>query len=44
MSADLILMLDDIIKTLTENKTKEIQDNFMNIFKRIIQKDNLLIL
>lgn len=42
MSADLILMLDDIIKTLTENKTKEIQDNFMNIFKRIIQKDNFI--
>lgn len=42
MSADLIIMLDDIIKTLTENKTKEIQDNFMNIFKRIIQKDNFI--
>ena len=42
MSANLILMLDDIIKTLTENKTKEIQDNFMYIFKKIIQKDNLI--
>ena len=42
MSANLILMLDDIIKTLTENKTKEIQDNFMYIFKKIIQKDNFI--
>lgn len=42
MSADLILMLDDIIKTLTENKTKEIQDNFMHIFRKIIQKDNFI--
>ncbi|MGX4599530.1 DNA sulfur modification protein DndD [Faecalimicrobium sp. JNUCC 81] len=42
MSADLILMLEDIINTLTENKTKEIQDNFMYIFKKIIQKDNFI--
>ena len=42
MSSNLILMLDDIIKTLTENKTKEIQDNFMYIFKKIIQKDNFI--
>jgi DNA sulfur modification protein DndD len=42
MSADLILMLDDIISTLTENKTKEIQDNFMCIFRKIIQKDNFI--
>lgn len=42
MSADLILMLDDIVKTLTENKTKEIQNNFMYIFKKIIQKDNFI--
>ena len=42
MSANLILMLDDIIKTLTDNKTKEIQDNFMYIFKKIIQKDNFI--
>ena len=42
MSADLILMLDDIIKTLTENKTKEIQNNFMYIFRKIIQKDNFI--
>lgn len=42
LSADLILMLDDIIKILTENKTKEIQDNFMYIFKKIIQKDNFI--
>lgn len=42
MSADLILMLDDIIKTLTENKIKEIQSNFMYIFKKIIQKDNFI--
>ena len=42
MSADLILMLDDIIKTLTENKTKEIQNNFMEIFRKIIQKDNFI--
>ena len=42
MSADLILMLDNIIKTLTENKIKEIQSNFMYIFKKIIQKDNFI--
>ena len=42
LSADLILMLDDIIKILTENKTKEIQANFMYIFKKIIQKDNFI--
>ena len=42
MSSNLILMLDDIIKTLTDNKTKEIQDNFMYIFKKIIQKDNFI--
>ena len=42
MSSNLILMLDDIIKTLTENKTKEIQNNFMYIFKKIIQKDNFI--
>ena len=42
MSSNLILMLDDIIHTLTENKTKEIQDNFMYIFKKIIQKDNFI--
>ena len=42
MSADLILMLEDIINTLTDNKTKEIQENFMYIFRRIIQKDNFI--
>ena len=42
MSADLILMLEDIITTLTENKTKEIQENFMYIFRKIIQKDNFI--
>ena len=42
MSSNLILMLDDIIKALTDNKTKEIQDNFMYIFKKIIQKDNFI--
>ncbi len=42
MSADLILMLEDIINTLTENKTKEIQGNFMYIFRKIIQKDNFI--
>ena len=42
LSADLILMLDDIIKILTEKKTKEIQNNFMYIFKKIIQKDNFI--
>lgn len=42
MSADLILMLEDIISTLTENKTKEIQENFMCIFRKIIQKDNFI--
>ncbi|MBS5025803.1 MAG: AAA family ATPase [Peptostreptococcaceae bacterium] len=42
MSSNLILMLDDIIQTLTENKTKEIQDNFMYIFRKIIQKDNFI--
>ena len=42
MSSNLILMLEDIIKTLTESKTKEIQDNFMYIFKKIIQKDNFI--
>lgn len=42
MSADLILMLEDIINTLTDNKTKEIQKNFMYIFRKIIQKDNFI--
>ena len=42
MSDNLILMLDDIISTLTENKIKEIQNNFMTIFKKIIQKDNFI--
>lgn len=42
MSDNLILMLDDIISTLTSNKIKEIQDNFMIIFKKIIQKDNFI--
>lgn len=42
LSSDLILMLDDIIKILTEKKTKEIQNNFMYIFKKIIQKDNFI--
>ena len=42
MSDNLILMLDDIISTLTDNKIKEIQDNFMNIFKKIIRKDNFI--
>ena len=42
LSSDLILMLDDIIKILTKEKTKEIQDNFMYIFKKIIQKDNFI--
>ena len=42
MSDNLILMLDDIISTLTENKIKEIQNNFMNIFKKIIRKDNFI--
>ena len=42
ISANLILMIEDIIKTLTENKTKEIQDNFMYIFRKIIQKDNFI--
>ena len=35
-------MLDDIISTLTENKIKEIQNNFMTIFKKIIRKDNFI--
>ena len=42
MSDNIILMLDDIISTLTENKIKEIQNNFMNIFKKIIRKDNFI--
>ncbi|MEG2868858.1 MAG: AAA family ATPase [Terrisporobacter sp.] len=42
MSSDLIHMLDDIISTLTESKTKEIQNNFMYIFKKIIRKDNFI--
>ena len=42
MSDNLILMLDDIISTLTDTKIKEIQDNFMNIFKKIIRKDNFI--
>ena len=42
MSDNLILMLDDIISTLTENKIKEIQNNFMTIFKKIIRKDNFI--
>lgn len=42
MSSDMILMLDDIISTLTESKTKEIQNNFMYIFKKIIRKDNFI--
>lgn len=42
MSSDLILMLDDLITTLTESKTKEIQNNFMYIFKKIIRKDNFI--
>lgn len=42
MSDNLILMLDDIISTLTNNKIKEIQNNFMTIFKKIIQKDNFI--
>ena len=35
-------MLDDIVSTLTDNKIKEIQNNFMTIFKKIIQKDNFI--
>lgn len=42
MSDNLILMLDDIISTLTNNKIKEIQNNFMTIFKKIIRKDNFI--
>ena len=42
ISDNLILMLDDIISTLTDNKIKEIQSNFMNIFKKIIRKDNFI--
>ena len=42
MSDNLILMLDDIISTLTDSKIKEIQNNFMNIFKKIIRKDNFI--
>lgn len=42
MSDNLILMLDDIVSTLTDNKVKEIQNNFMTIFKKIIQKDNFI--
>ena len=42
MSDNLILMLDDIISTLTDTKIKEIQNNFMNIFKKIIRKDNFI--
>lgn len=42
MSDNIILMLDDIISTLTNTKIKEIQNNFMNIFKKIIRKDNFI--
>ncbi|HDN2346053.1 TPA: DNA sulfur modification protein DndD, partial [Clostridioides difficile] len=35
ISSNLILMLDEIITTLTETKIKLVQDNFMYIFKRI---------
>lgn len=42
ISSDLILILEDIIKTLIETKIEEIQNNFMYIFKKIIQKDNFI--
>ncbi|WKK92547.1 hypothetical protein [Clostridioides difficile] len=42
ISTNLILMLDEIVTTLTETKIKLIQDNFMYIFKKIIQKDNFI--
>ncbi|WP_236879501.1 AAA family ATPase [Clostridioides difficile] len=42
ISSNLILMLDEIITTLTETKIKLVQDNFMYITKRIIQKDNFI--
>ncbi len=42
ISSNLILMLDEIITILTETKIKLVQDNFMYIFKRIIQKDNFI--
>ncbi|MCC0634806.1 MULTISPECIES: AAA family ATPase [unclassified Clostridioides] len=42
ISSNLILMLDEIITTLTETKIKLVQDNFMYIFKRVIQKDNFI--
>ncbi|UWD49696.1 AAA family ATPase [Clostridioides difficile] len=42
ISSNLILMLDEIVTTLTETKIKLIQDNFMYIFKKIIQKDNFI--
>ena len=42
MSDNIVLMLEDIISNLTKNKTQEIQNNFMSIFTKIIQKDNFI--
>ena len=42
LSSNIILMLEDIIKDLTDDKVTQIQNNFMYIFKRLIQKNNFI--
>ncbi|MFI3210928.1 MAG: AAA family ATPase [Peptostreptococcaceae bacterium] len=42
MSSSIILMLEDIINTLTVDKITQISSNFMNIFKNIMQKNNFI--
>lgn len=42
MSVELLDLLDEIINSLTETKLKEVERNFMYIFKRLIRKDKFI--
>ncbi|MEF9952435.1 MAG: AAA family ATPase [Clostridium sp.] len=41
MSSNIILILDDILDSILESKTDEIKSNFINIFNKIMQKNNI---
>lgn len=42
MSTKIIDLLDDIIGSLTNNKLREIEKNFMYIFRKLIRKDKFI--
>ncbi len=42
MSGKIIVLLNDIISTLTKKKIQDVKENFMYIFKRLFKKDGFI--